>query len=91
MKDGLPPYRYTITTTNQEPVDNWGEAEVVTTNSRELVVDKTFETTDKKITVVTPSPPGQQTWVVHVRAANDCFVTQLVYIKEDTTPPLDSV
>ena len=91
VKDGQPPYRYTITTTSQEPVDNWGEAEVVTTNSRELVLDKTFETTDKKITVVTPSPPGQQTWYVHVRDANDCYVTQSVVIKEDKTPHIDSV
>lgn len=91
VKDGQPPYRYTITTQNQEPVDHWAEAEVVTTNSRELVLDKTFETTDKKITVVTPSPPGQQTWYVHVRDANDCYVTQQVDIKEDKTPHIDSV
>ena len=91
VKDGLPPYRYTITTTNQEPVDHWSEAEVVTTNSRELVLDKTFETADKKITVITPSPPGQQTWYVHVRDANDCYVTQQVDIKEDKTPHIDSV
>ena len=91
VKDGLPPYRYTITTQNQDPVDHWAEAEVVTTNSRELVLDKTFETTDKKITVVTPSPPGQQTWYVHVRDANDCYVTQQVDIKEDKTPHIDSV
>ena len=91
VKDGLPPYRYTITTQNQDPVDHWAEAEVVTTNSRELVLDKTFETTDKKITVVTPSPPGQQTWYVHVRDANDCYVTQPVDIKEDKTPHIDSV
>ena len=91
VKDGIPPYRYTITQSNQEPVDNWGEVEVVTTNSRELVLDKTFETTDKKITVVTPSPPGQQTWYVHVRDANDCYVTQQVDIKEDKTPHIDSV
>ena len=91
VKDGQPPYRYTITTTNQDPVDHWAEAEVVTTNSRELVLDKTFETTDKKITVVTPSPPGQQTWYVHVRDANDCYVTQQVDIKEDKTPHIDSV
>ena len=91
VKDGQPPYRYTITQQNQDPVDHWGEAEVVTTNSRELVLDKTFETTDKKITVVTPSPPGQQTWYVHVRDANDCYVTQSVVIKEDKTPHIDSV
>ena len=91
VKDGLPPYRYTITTDPNEPVDHWSEAEVVTTNSRELVLDKTFETTDKKITVVTPSPPGQQTWYVHVRDANDCYVTQQVDIKEDKTPHIDSV
>ena len=91
VKDGQPPYRYTITTTNQDPVDHWAEAEVVTTNSRELVLDKTFETADKKITVVTPSPPGQQTWYVHVRDANDCYVTQQVDIKEDKTPHIDSV
>ena len=91
VKDGIPPYRYTITQSNQDPVDHWAEAEVVTTNSRELVLDKTFETTDKKITVVTPSPPGQQTWYVHVRDANDCYVTQQVDIKEDKTPHIDSV
>ena len=91
VKDGIPPYRYTITTTSQDPVDHWAEAEVVTTNSRELVLDKTFETTDKKITVVTPSPPGQQTWHVHVRDANDCYVSQSVVIKEDKTPHIDSV
>ncbi|WP_404982239.1 T9SS type B sorting domain-containing protein [Capnocytophaga granulosa] len=91
VKDGQPPYRYTITTDPNEPVDHWAEAEVVTTNSRELVLDKTFETTDKKITVVTPSPPGQQTWYVHVRDANDCYVTQQVDIKEDKTPHIDSV
>ena len=93
VKDGLPPYRYTITTQNQDPVDHWAEAEVVTTNSRELVLDKTFETTDKKITVVTPTPPGsgQQRWYVHVRDANDCYVTQQVDIKEDKTPHIDSV
>ena len=91
VKDGIPPYRYTITTTSQDPVDHWAEAEVVTTNSRELVLDKTFETTDKKITVVTPSPPGQQTWYVHVRDANDCYETQPVVIKEDKTPHIDSV
>ena len=91
VKDGQPPYRYTITTDPNEPVDHWAEAEVVTTNSRELVLDKTFETTDKKITVVTPSPPGQQTWYVHVRDANDCYVSQPVDIKEDKTPHIDSV
>ena len=93
VKDGLPPYRYTITQSNQDPVDHWAEAEVVTTNSRELVLDKTFETTDKKITVVTPTPPGsgQQTWYVHVRDANDCYVKQQVDIKEDKTPHIDSV
>ena len=91
VKDGQPPYRYTITTDPNEPVDHWAEAEVVTTNSRELVLDKTFETTDKKITVVTPSPPGQQTWYVHVRDANDCYETQPVVIKEDKTPHIDSV
>ena len=91
VKDGLPPYRYTITTTNQEPVDHWSEAEVVTTNSRELVLDKTYETADKRIKVVSPSPPGQQTWYVHVRDANDCYVTQQVDIKEDKTPHIDSV
>jgi len=93
VKDGIPPYRYTITTDPNELVDHWAEAEVVTTNSRELVLDKTFETTDKKITVVTPTPPGsgQQTWYVHVRDANDCYVTQPVDIKEDKTPHIDSV
>ena len=93
VKDGLPPYRYTITTDPNEPVDHWSEAEVVTTNSRELVLDKTFETMDKKITVVTPTPPGsgQQTWHVHVRDANDCYVSQQVVIKEDKTPHIDSV
>ena len=93
VKDGIPPYRYTITQSNQDPVDHWAEAEVVTTNSRELVLDKTFETTDKKITVVTPTPPGsgQQRWYVHVRDANDCYVTQQVDIKEDKTPHIDSV
>ena len=93
VKDGQPPYRYTITTDPNEPVDHWSEAEVVTTNSRELVLDKTFETTDKKITVVTPTPPGsgQQTWHVHVRDANDCYVSQQVVIKEDKTPHIDSV
>jgi len=93
VKDGQPPYRYTITTDPNEPVDHWAEAEVVTTNSRELVLDKTFETTDKKITVVTPTPPGsgQQTWYVHVRDANDCYETQPVVIKEDKTPHIDSV
>ena len=66
---------------------------MVTTNSRELVLDKTFETTDKMIKVVTPSAPGsgQQRWYVHVRDANDCYVSQQVDIKEDKTPHIDSV
>ena len=93
VKDGIPPYRYTITQSNQDPRTKWAEAEVVTTNSRELVLDKTFETTDKMIKVVTPSAPGsgQQTWYVHVRDANDCYVSQQVDIKEDKTPHIDSV
>ena len=93
VKDGIPPYRYTITTSNQDPRMKWAEAEVVTTNSRELVLDKTFETTDKMIKVVTPSAPGsgQQRWYVHVRDANDCYVSQQVDIKEDKTPHIDSV
>ena len=91
VKEGTPPYRYTITTSNTDPRTSWGEAEIVTTNSPELVLDKTFETADKKIKVVTPSPPGQQTWYVHVRDANDCHVSQQVDIKEDKTPHIDSV
>ena len=90
VKEGTPPYRYTITTSNADPRTSWGEAEIVTTNSPELVLDKTFETADKKIKVIPPAS-GQQTWYVHVRDANDCHVSQQVDIKEDKTPHIDSV
>ena len=90
VKEGTPPYRYTITTSSADPRTSWGEAEIVTTNSPELVLDKTIQTSDKKIKVIPPAS-GQQTWYVHVRDANDCHVSQQVDIKEDKTPHIDSV
>ncbi|ERI62116.1 hypothetical protein HMPREF1551_02114 [Capnocytophaga sp. oral taxon 863 str. F0517] len=87
VKDGIPPYRYTITKVATDPVDKWAEPEVVTTNSPELVLDKTFFTTDKKIT----GTVSGDIWHVHVRDANDCWVTAPVTVYADDTAHIDEV
>jgi len=87
VKDGIPPYRYAITKVATDPVDKWAEPEVVTTNSPELVLDKTFFTTDKKIT----GTVSGDIWHVHVRDANDCWVTAPVTVYADDTANIDEV
>jgi len=87
VKDGIPPYRYAITKVATDPVDKWGQSEVVTTNSPELVLDKTFFTPDKKITGAVLG----DIWHVHVRDANDCWVTAPVTVYADDTANIDEV
>ena len=84
VSEGVPPYRYTISTSTTEPlVQEWAEPQVFTSNSREIILDKTFEGTTKKITSTTTTGDP---WYVYVRDANDCTVSQQVTIKKDETP-----
>ena len=87
VKDGIPPYRYAITQLATDPVDKWAEPEVVTTNSPELVLDKTFFTSDKKIT----GTVSGDIWHVHIRDANDCWVTAPVTVYADDIADIDEV
>ena len=84
VSEGVPPYRYTISTLATEPsAQQWAEPQVFTSNSREIILDKTFEGTTKKITSGTTTGDP---WYVYVRDANDCTVSQQVTIKKDETP-----
>jgi len=83
VSEGVPPYRYTISTSATEPsAQQWAAPQVFTSNSREIVLDKTFEGTTKITSATTTGDP----WYVYVRDANDCTVSQLVTIKKDETP-----
>jgi len=84
VSEGVPPYRYTISKSATEPsAQQWAAPQVFTSNSREIVLDKTFEGITKKITSGTTTGDP---WYVYVRDANDCTVSQLVTIKKDETP-----
>jgi len=84
VSEGVPPYRYTISKSATEPlVQEWAEPQVFTSNSREIILDKTFEGATKKITSGTTTGDP---WYVYVRDANDCTVSQQVTIKKDETP-----
>ncbi|WP_423912838.1 T9SS type B sorting domain-containing protein [Capnocytophaga gingivalis] len=84
IKDGVGPYKYTISQASTEPTDTqWAHAAVLATNSRDVLLDKTFETTfGGKI----KGTSAGTTWYVHVRDANDCHISQAVTVKEDPTP-----
>jgi len=84
IKDGVGPYRYTISQASTEPTDTeWAHGAVLSTNSRDVLLDQTFETTfGGKI----KGTPTGTTWYVHVRDANDCHISQAVTVKEDLTP-----
>ena len=84
IKDGVGPYKYTISQASTEPTDaQWAHAAVLTTNSRDVLLDQTFETTfGGKI----KGTSAGATWYVHVRDANDCHISQAVTVKEDPAP-----
>ena len=84
IKDGTGPYKYTISQASTEPTDTqWAHAAVLATNSRDVLLDKTFETTfGGKI----KGTPTGTIWYVHVRDANDCHISQAVTVKEDPAP-----
>jgi len=84
IKDGVGPYKYTISQASTEPTDTqWADAAVLATNSRDVLLDKTFETTFAgKI----KGTSAGTTWYVHVRDANDCHISQAVTVKEDPAP-----
>ena len=84
VSEGVPPYRYTISTLATEPsAQEWAAPQVFTSNSREIILDKTFVGATKKITSGTTTGDP---WYVYVRDANDCTVNQQVTIKKDETP-----
>jgi len=84
IKDGTGPYKYTISLASTEPTDTqWAHAAVLATNSRDVLLDKTFETTFAgKI----KGTSAGTIWYVHVRDANDCHISQAVTVKEDPAP-----
>ena len=84
IKDGVGPYKYTISQASTEPTDaQWAHAAVLGTNSRDVLLDETFETTfGGKIKGTSAGTP----WYVHVRDANDCHISQAVTVKEDPAP-----
>ena len=84
IKDGTGPYKYTISQASTEPTDTqWAHAAVLATNSRDVLLDKTFETTFAgKI----KGTSAGTIWYVHVRDANDCHISQAVTVKEDPAP-----
>ena len=84
IKDGVGPYKYTISQASTEPTDTqWAHAAVLPTNSRDVLLDKTFETTfGGKI----KGTSAGTIWYVHVRDANDCHISQAVTVKEDPAP-----
>ena len=84
IKDGVGPYKYTISQASTEPTDTeWAHGAVLSTNSRDVLLDKTFETTfGGKI----KGTSAGTIWYVHVRDANDCHISQAVTVKEDPAP-----
>jgi len=83
VKDGTGPYRYTISQVSTEPtLSEWGNANVIATATRSVIIDKTFVTTyaGKIEGTLTGS-----VWYVHVRDAQDCVVTQQVTVFKDDT------
>ena len=84
IKDGVGPYKYTISQASTEPTDTeWAHGAVLSTNSRDVLLDKTFDTSfGGKI----KGTSAGTTWYVHVRDANDCHISQAVIVKEDPAP-----
>ena len=100
IKDGVAPFRYTITKSATEPdfepsstARLWDKPEVVVTNSREITLDKTLASVvaSKKIMPTITPPATSEAWYVHVKDANDCHVSQQIDIEAYDTPTITEV